>query len=224
MRSVANGALAGDGSLMQHGPGSTLGATVNLAAGGADITAVDTRPLVARALLYAIWKSPRPSDAQASNCTPHPGASTGKPRLPCMLCGLLVRAPRGGSARERLPVASTPCCSAHLSAAGSALSAMPMDALAQAHGVLMVVAWVFLLPVSVAVARTCKGHDPLWFQAHRALGVRPACPARPWRLCCAHCTALPRPALPTLRNETSGARAARWPRARRTQAAACGKC
>jgi len=185
VRSVANGALAGDGSLMQHGPGSTLGATVNLAAGGADITAVDTRPLVARALLYAIWKSPRPSDAQASNCTPHPGASTGKPRLPCMLCGLLVRAPRGGSARERLPVASTPCCSAHLSAAGSALSAMPMDALAQAHGVLMVVAWVFLLPVSVAVARTCKGHDPLWC----------APPARPAPGACAARTAQPFPAL-----------------------------
>lgn len=43
----------------------------------------------------------------------------------------------------------------------------------QAHGVLMVVAWVFILPISVAIARTCKGCDPLWFQLHRALGVSP---------------------------------------------------
>jgi len=58
---VANGALAGDGSLMQHGPGSTLGATVNLAAGGADITAVDNRPLVARAQPRAARTSPWPT-------------------------------------------------------------------------------------------------------------------------------------------------------------------
>ena len=44
----------------------------------------------------------------------------------------------------------------------------------QAHGVLMVVAWIFILPISVAVARTCKGlKTPLWFHLHRALGVRP---------------------------------------------------
>lgn len=44
----------------------------------------------------------------------------------------------------------------------------------QAHGVLMVVAWIFILPISVAVARTCKGfRTPLWFHLHRALGVRP---------------------------------------------------
>ena len=44
----------------------------------------------------------------------------------------------------------------------------------QAHGVLMVVAWVFILPISVAIARTCKGfRTPLWFHLHRALGVRP---------------------------------------------------
>lgn len=44
----------------------------------------------------------------------------------------------------------------------------------QAHGVLMVVAWIFILPISVAIARTCKGfRTPLWFHLHRALGVRP---------------------------------------------------
>ena len=151
---------------------------------------------------------------QATGRSTHPStlaARSGKPRLPCMPCGLLVRAPRGGSKHERLPAASTPCCGARVSAASSALTAMPACALAQAHGVLMVVAWVFLLPISVAVARTCKGHDPLWFQAHRALGVRPACPARSQRPCCAHCTASPRPALPTLRVK----QAARAPRAGR---------
>jgi hypothetical protein len=77
VRSVANGALAGDGSLMQHGPGSTLGATVNLAAGGADITAVNTRPLVARARPRAARNSPRPSGARASNRTQHAPVNPG---------------------------------------------------------------------------------------------------------------------------------------------------
>ncbi|KAK9837455.1 hypothetical protein WJX81_003838 [Elliptochloris bilobata] len=84
---VANGPLAGNGMVAQHGPGSTLGASVNLASGGVEIAAVDDRPFVA-------------------------------------------------------------------------------------HGVLMVVAWVFILPISVAVARTCKGfRTPLWFHVHRVLGV-----------------------------------------------------
>lgn len=47
-RSVASGPLGTDGSVMQHGPGSTLGASINLAAGGADIVVVDQRPLVVR--------------------------------------------------------------------------------------------------------------------------------------------------------------------------------
>lgn len=45
------------------------------------------------------------------------------------------------------------------------------EAVVQAHGALMVVAWCFILPISVAVARTCRGLDPLWFNIHRALGV-----------------------------------------------------
>ena len=44
--SVANGPLGGSGMIAQHGPGSTLGASVNLGSGGADINAEDTRPLV----------------------------------------------------------------------------------------------------------------------------------------------------------------------------------
>lgn len=47
-RSVANGALAAGGNLAYHGPGSTLGAGINLAAGGAEVTVVDMRPLVVR--------------------------------------------------------------------------------------------------------------------------------------------------------------------------------
>ncbi|BDA51080.1 probable cytochrome b561, DM13 and DOMON domain-containing protein [Coccomyxa sp. Obi] len=40
------------------------------------------------------------------------------------------------------------------------------------HGIMMVVAWCMLLPISVVIARTCKHNwPPAWFQIHRALGV-----------------------------------------------------
>ena len=57
--SVANGPLAGNGMIAQHGPGSTLGATVNLGSGGADITVGDTRPLVVCTLPCMIATCPR---------------------------------------------------------------------------------------------------------------------------------------------------------------------
>ena len=57
--SVANGPLAGNGMIAQHGPGSTLGATVNLGSGGADITVGDTRPLVVCTLPCMIASCPR---------------------------------------------------------------------------------------------------------------------------------------------------------------------
>ena len=43
----------------------------------------------------------------------------------------------------------------------------------QAHGVLMVVSIVILLPISAAIARTMRGTwgPSLWFQLHRAFGV-----------------------------------------------------
>lgn len=57
--SVANGPLAGNGMIAQHGPGSTLGATVNLGSGGADITVGDTRPLVVCTRSCVIATCPR---------------------------------------------------------------------------------------------------------------------------------------------------------------------
>lgn len=40
----------------------------------------------------------------------------------------------------------------------------------QAHGIVMALAWVLVVPASVVVARFCRRLDPLWFRIHRALG------------------------------------------------------
>lgn len=48
----------------------------------------------------------------------------------------------------------------------------------QAHGVMMVVSLVFLLPISVAIAHSMRDTwgfgraKPLWFQVHRGANVR----------------------------------------------------
>lgn len=35
----------------------------------------------------------------------------------------------------------------------------------------MLIGWGVLIPVGVAIARTCKAWDPMWFHLHRWLGV-----------------------------------------------------
>jgi hypothetical protein len=56
---------------------------------------------------------------------------------------------------------------------------------AQAHGVLMVVAVAVLLPISAAIARALRGTlgPRLWFEAHRALGVRANTLSPAWQDC-----------------------------------------
>ena len=61
----------------------------------------------------------------------------------------------------------------------------------QAHGILMSLVWVVLIPISVIVARLCRHSDPvtarplsltpLGFQVHRVFGCARAA-AGPWRL------------------------------------------
>jgi hypothetical protein len=42
----------------------------------------------------------------------------------------------------------------------------------QVHGIIMVVAWGFVIPFGALVAGSLKAFDPLWFHIHRAVQVR----------------------------------------------------